>query len=95
MKYKIQPGVIMETVCGQSLLVASLEARPLCPYLTQLNEASAYIWMMLSQGLSVEEMTERISIDYDLASEKAAGILKDFLLELEKNHYIQVERDSL
>jgi hypothetical protein len=85
----------METVCGQSLLIASLEARPLCPYLTQLNEASAYIWTLLSRGHSVEEMTEKISRDYGLAAEEAGGILQDFLHELEENHYIQEERDSL
>ena len=47
MNYKIRDGLVLETLCGTSLLIATLEARKYCPYVMQLNEASAYIWKML------------------------------------------------
>lgn len=50
MNYKIREGIVMETLCGTSLLIATLEARKYCPYVMQLNEASAYIWQMLLMG---------------------------------------------
>jgi len=88
MNYNIRKGLVHESVCGQELLVATLEARKHCPYLTELNEASAFVWHMLEDGLSREQMREKIVKVYDISAEAAAETLDLFLADLEKQGFI-------
>lgn len=88
MKYRKQAGIIMETICGQSLLIATAEARKYCPYLTQLDESSAFIWRMIEDGCTTEEMIPRIIDEYGISEKEAEGGLTAFLDGMEKNKFI-------
>lgn len=88
MKYKIREGIVMETLCGTSLLIATLEARKYCPYVMQLNEASAYIWQMLFDGKTYEEMTECAAEDFEISVKQADETIKKFLSDLTEKNYL-------
>lgn len=92
MKYTIREGLVLESVCGVPLLIATLEARKHCPYLMQLNEASAYIWKMLFDGKTLAEMTALAANDFEITEEEAQQTLTAFLSDLEKHNYIILEK---
>lgn len=88
MSYKIREGIVMETLCGTSLLIATLEARKYCPYVMQLNEASAYIWQMLFDGKTYEEMKKRAAEDFEISVEQAGETIESFLSDLIEKKYL-------
>lgn len=88
MNYKIREGIVMETLCGTSLLIATLEARKYCPYVMQLNEASAYIWQMLFDGKTYEEMIKRAAEDFEISVEQAGETIESFLSDLIEKKYL-------
>lgn len=88
MKYRKQPGIVMETICGQSLLIATIEAREYCPYLTKLDESSAFIWKMIEDGRTTDEMVSEIVREYGISKEEAEHALMAFLNGMEENHFI-------
>lgn len=92
MNYKIREGIVMETLCGTSLLIATLEARKYCPYVMQLNEASVYIWRMLFEKKTQTEMREQAARDFGISPKEADEIINNFVEELVKQNYLIIER---
>ncbi len=95
MTYKIRDGIVMETICGVTLLIATLEASASCPYAAELNEASAYIWTMLFAGRSLEEMTDQAARDFEMTREEAREILRTYLEELADQNYLLVQQEEV
>lgn len=91
MRYKIRNGLVIETVCGTSLLIATLEARKHCPYVMRLNEASAYIWKLLFEGKTLDEMTALAAKDFELSPAEARETLTGFLASLIEQNYLMAE----
>lgn len=94
MNYKIRDGIVMETVCGTSLLIATLEARKYCPYVMQLNEASVYICKMLLEGKTLDEMAALAAKDFEISSAEAYATLNDFLSSLMEQNYLIMEENE-
>lgn len=94
MSYKIRDGIVMESLCGVSLLIATLEAREYCPYVMELNEASAYIWNMLFEGKTQDEMTELAAKDFQITTDEARETIQEFLAELIKQNYLIIEKNE-
>ncbi len=94
MHYKVRDGIVMESLCGISLIIATLEARDHCPYVMQLNEASAYIWRLLFDRRSMEEMAALASKDFGITEAEAVEIIKSFLEELTEQNYLIVEKET-
>ena len=49
-RYETRPGVVLTNICGEYMLLAAKAAREYCPYMTQLNESSAFLWRLLESG---------------------------------------------
>ena len=91
MKYSIQNGVVREVICGQNILISTKEARKTCPYLTQLNEASVFVWKMLEDGKDTEDMKAEIVQEYQVSIEEAEEAMMEFLNGMEEQHFIVKE----
>ena len=65
-RYAIRPGVTLQTVAGEYLLIAANEAQPFCPYVQQLNSTAAYLWSLLADGMDVDRMTEEAARHFDI-----------------------------
>lgn len=91
MKYRIRDGIVMDRLCGIDLLIATLEARKTCPYVMQLNEASAFIWRMLFDGIGIEEMAQRAASKYQIPLQVASDTIMQFLNNLVEQKYIELE----
>ena len=87
-QYKLREGIILKTICGEYVLVASGEARHHCPYVQQLNESAAYLWKFLEQGLDMNQMAARAAEDYSLSVEEIMPGLQDFIHMLLDQGYL-------
>ena len=91
MKYRIQHGVVLETICGVPILISTVEARKTCPYLTQLNDSSVFIWKMLKEGNNTEEMSKEIVKEYHISDTEAEEALMLFLHGMAEQGFILEE----
>lgn len=64
MRYQTRKGVVLTSVCGEYLLVSAAAAREHCPYVSQINETSAFLWRELEKGRNTEELKQAILDEY-------------------------------
>jgi len=95
MRYQLRTGLVVVTICGKPLMAATMEARRYCPYLTELNESSLFVIRMLEEGLDTEDMTKRISDQYEIDTKTAASSLKTCLAVLQEQNYITPLEDKV
>ena len=92
--YKTRPGIILAEVCGQYLLVAAKEARQFCPYTTQINETSAFLWNQMREWTTFTDLMESVSEEYEIDdSEEAAESVLSILKEMVKLGYLMTEEE--
>ena len=90
-RYKTRPGIVMAEVCGQYLLAAAKEARKVCPYTTQINETSAFIWNCMSteEGISIEQLLQAVSKEYLIDDcVFAENVIQEFVEEMMRYGYV-------
>ncbi len=83
-RYMTRPGVVLTSICDEYMLLAAKAAREHCPYMTQLNESSAFLWRCLEQGADLEELERAVSEEYELtdpaqAQEAIRGFINQML----------------
>lgn len=87
--YKARPGVLLTQICGEYLLVATKAARTECPFVTILNESSAFIWRMLEKGTDLEALEAAVAEEYESEDrEENRKLILALLDELDRNHYV-------
>lgn len=89
--YAIQPGVVLASVCGEQLLIATQRARGKCPYAKQLNATGAYFWTLLEQGLTLEDMVQAAAGRFQVEPERIRPGLVKFTEDLRENGYLLPE----
>lgn len=89
--YKIQPGVVLTSVCGEHMLVATRLARGKCPYVKQLNSTGAFYWSLLEQGKDLEEMVAIASEAYGVDGERIRPGLEKYIEGLRSGGYLLPE----
>ena len=57
-RYVTRPGVVLTSICDEYMLLAAKAAREHCPYMTQLNESSAFLWRRLEQGADPDALEQ-------------------------------------
>ena len=70
--YRTRPGVVQTSVCGEYLLVAAGEARRFCPYVSVINETSAFLWQQMLKGADRETLTEAVQREYEVQDPEMA-----------------------
>lgn len=88
MNYRIRPGVVLEEVCGEYLLLATMEAGQHCPYVYQINETAAFFWKLLERGLDEDQMAAETASEYDAPEEALRSDLRQFLGILMEKGYL-------
>ena len=90
MIYKTLPGVVLGEICDSYILAASKEAREHCPYITQINETSAFLWRQMEKGASFEALLNAVTEEYEVEDEKEAETsIQAFLDQMSGMGYIQ------
>ena len=88
MNYRIRPGVVLAEVCGEYLLLATMEAGQHCPYVYQINETAAFFWKLLERGLEEDKMVAEIAAEYETPNEVVRSDLRQFLEILREKGYL-------
>lgn len=88
---KIRPGVVLISVCGEHILVATKEARAVVPYVRQINSAGGFYWKLLEEGNDPQEMIRRAAVQYQIPGKQAAAMVMGFLQKLHQAGYITIE----
>lgn len=88
-RYKCRPGVILTEVCGEALLVSARALRGLCPYVTVLNDSSAFLWRRLKSGADARELVDAVRAEFEVEDEDALrGMIDEFLRQMNEQHYL-------
>ena len=91
MRYPIRPGVVLAEVCGEYLLLATLDAARHCPYVYQINETAAFFWQLLERQLPEEEVAAAVAAEYDAPVDIVRRDLGQFLKDLREKGYLLSE----
>ncbi len=83
-RYRTRPGVVLTSICGEYMLLAAKAAREHCPYMTQINESSAFLWKLMERGLDLEDLKRAVLEEYELedpaqAQEAIQGFMDQML----------------
>lgn len=94
MRYTIRPGVVLASVCGEAILVATRPARGKCPYVNRLNATGAYFWSLLEQGMELDQIVEDAARHYDIGRERLRSDLRRFMESLRAQGYLLAEDEA-
>ena len=93
MKYAIQPGVLLETVCDEHLLIATGEARGKVPYVKNLNETGVWFWQLFEKQLDLAQIEQQAIQTFDISAEQAHNALTAFFGKLQNDGYLIVPKE--
>jgi hypothetical protein len=69
---KLKSGFALQTICGQSIVVASGIENIDFTKVISLNETAAFIWQLLEVGKATEEeLVEGLCAEYEVTNEQA------------------------
>lgn len=92
MRYKTRSGVVLTQIREEYLLVSSSTLRELCPFVTTVNETSAFLWKQLQNGATEEELLLAVAEEYEVDDpEVLRGVIRSFLEQMQAMHYLLEE----
>lgn len=94
MKKQIRSGVVLTEVCGEHLLLATLDASRYCPYVYQINETAAFFWRLLEQQFTEEQIAEKVAEEYEVPVETAQRDVQQFIDTLLLQGYLLPEETA-
>lgn len=95
MRYKSRPGVVLAPICGEYLLVSAKAVRDCCPYVTQINETSAFLWEKLIHGASREELLSAVADEYEIDDPAACeAAIDNYLAQMIDAGYLLEEKEG-
>ena len=94
MEYRIRPGVILTEVCGEHLLLATMEAAEHCPHVHQINETAAFFWRLLERQLPEEEMVSAVIAEYGAPEALIRKDVRNFLEQVKCKGYLLCGEDG-
>lgn len=83
-KYTPHPNIVSRKIAGEMILIP-IRARVVdMNYLYTLNETAARIWQLLDGKTSLEEIQERICVEFEIDSHEAKTDLEQLVQDLLK-----------
>ena len=79
---KIKKELIKREIAGETILIPSGSAAKKFNGLITVNELGAFIWNALSEDLTLDALTERITEAYEVDAATARADASEFLDEL-------------
>ena len=94
-RFKTRTGVVLTEIAGEYVLVSAKSLSGICPYVTQINETSAFLWKHLICGATADELVAAVSEEYEAADpEEIYSAVADFLSEMKECGYLlSIEED--
>jgi hypothetical protein len=76
---KIKKGFMLRKVAGENVVVAIGEASKSLNGMIKLNDTGAFVWNLLKDGASKEDIVEKMCKEYEIPNEQAASDLDCYL----------------
>jgi hypothetical protein len=88
-RYKTRPGVVLTEICGEYVLVSAKMNLGVCPYVTTVNETSAFLWNRLIEGADFASLMQAVREEYEIDDVSAAeDAVRAFLSQMIELNYI-------
>lgn len=81
----------MLSVCGEHLLVATREARETVPYVRQINDAAAFYWRLLEDGVELKKVIDKAAQHFNMTKIQALVAVNNFVTRLKNDGYLTFE----
>ena len=89
-RYKTRVGVVLTCVCGEWLLVSASALRDRCPFVTVVNESSAFLWKQLQSGADAAELESAVREEYEIDDpETVRSVIEAFLRQMLELNYLE------
>ena len=85
---RIKDGFVLREVAGQIMVIATGEASKDFHGMIKLNGTGKEIWLGLQEGLTEEEIVQRIKDTYEVEEDKAAVDTRAFLSQMEEMGFL-------
>ena len=86
---KIKKNFILREVAGTFVVVAVGDAVKDFNMVINLNKTGAFIWKQLEQGVTKEEIVERLIGEYDVEEQVAKKDVEAFLLKITEANLLE------
>ena len=80
-KYCLKPGYVLREIAGEHIAIPVTAENT--TDIVVLNPVSAILWKELQNEKTLDELTDVICSNFDIAKEEAAADIKEFLDSLE------------
>ena len=88
-KYVTRPGIVLTSICGEYVLVAAKDLLEMCPYVTQLNDSSAFLWEKLSFGADADGLFEAVQAEFDIDDPAVIRqAIEGFIRQMKEMNYL-------
>ena len=86
---RIKKGFVLRDVAGQAMVIATGEASKEFHGMVKLNASGKMIWQGLMDGLSEQEIAEKLMEKYEVTLEKASADVKALIGKMEEAGFLE------
>ena len=86
---KVKDGYILKKVMGSYMIVYTGDGDAVCDNMRTLNETGAFLWSLLQNHITKEEMVERLAAEYEVDSLVAIKDIDAFISKLYNANLIE------
>ena len=86
---RIKKGFVLRDVAGQAMVIATGEASKEFHGMVKLNASGKIIWQGLMDGLSEQEIAEKLMEKYEVTLEKASADVKALIGKMEEAGFLE------
>ena len=86
---KIKEGFMLREVAGSYVVVAVGKRSEQFNGMVNLNETGAFLWKLVEQGASRDELLNSLLEAYEVEREKAEQDVDKFISVLQKNDFVE------
>ena len=89
MFYKVKDCFMMKEVAEDFIVFPRGEEAIQSPEVLVFNETGAFVWKLLENGDTAEEMAEKLAEKYGITKEQANGDITDLLKKMEESNLLE------
>jgi len=86
---KIKNGFILRKVGDSSVVITVGEAAKNFKGMIKLNETGAFIWSLISDNKTVDEIASAMTEEYEITKEQAKADAEAFINKLKENNVLE------
>ena len=88
---KIKDGYVLREIAGQYMAIPVGKRVNDLHGMIALNETGAFVWKLLSEEKTEEELAEALTTEYDVNYGEALDAIHDFHAMMKKKHVLEEE----